>query len=363
MGERPQADDPAVIAAAAAGDADAFAALFEPYRGELHALGYRMLGSVDDADDVIQDVAIKAWRGLAGFEGRSSVRTWLYRIATNACLNRLARRPARTVPLAYGPPAAPGEGPGPFLEEDIWLSPYPGRLLIDDSLQPETAAERAETVELAFVTALQLLSPQSRAVLILRAVLAYSAQETADMLGMTVPAVNSALQRARAAIRDRVPSPSQQQALRELGDERVHELVTGYAQAMKAGDVDALLTLFHQDATWCMPPQPAWYAGLDAIAGFVADFALLDTWDHLFTSANGQPAVACYRWDEHEGAYVAAVLDVLTIRGDKIAAVTAFVDARAVRACGLPDRLPTEAGRPARRPDRPRPTGHDGSGA
>jgi RNA polymerase sigma-70 factor (ECF subfamily) len=329
------------LGAARHGDEGAFEELFAPHRAGLHALCYRMLGSVDDADDVLQDVAVKAWRGLAGFEGRASLRTWLYRIATNACLNRLTRQPARTVPLAFGPPAGSGEDPGPMLDESLWLGPYPGRLLADDeSSRPEAVIERLASVELAFVTALQTLSPQSRAVLILRSVLDYSAQETADLLGISVPAVNSSLQRARASVRSQVPSRTQQETLRELGEAKVRELVEGYAAALADGDVEALLVLLHQDATWCMPPMPAWYQGREAIAGFLSEHAFQLRWHHLVTSANGQPAVGCYSWDEDEGVFVAAVLDILTLRDDKIAAVTAFVDPDVLRLCGLPDRLP-----------------------
>jgi RNA polymerase sigma-70 factor, ECF subfamily len=334
-------DHTALLDAARRGDEDAFAALVGPHRRELRALCYRMLGSVDDADDALQDVLVRAWRGLPGYEGRSSLRTWLFRIATNACLNRLDRRPARTVPLDFGPPAAPGDAPGPRLDGSLWLGPYPDRFLVDDEAEgPEAAAVRMESVELAFVTALQRLSSRSRAVLILRAVLDYSARETADMLGITVPAVNSALQRARAAIRRDVPSRSQQQTVRDLGDARVRDLVARYARAMETADLDALLDLLDEDATWSMPPMPRWYRGKEAIAGFLSGFAFRAAWRHVPTSANGQPAVGCYRWVEEEGAYVGEVVDVLTLAGDRIAAVTGFVDPRAVALCGLPARLP-----------------------
>jgi RNA polymerase sigma-70 factor, ECF subfamily len=329
-----------VLDAARRGDERAFADLMRPYRGELHAMCYRMLGSVDDADDALQEVSLRAWRGLAAFEGRSSLRTWLFRIATNVCLSRLSRRRARTVPLEFGPPAALGDGPGPTLDHSIWLGPYPDRYLADDeAARPEARLQRMESIELAFVAALQHLSPRSRAVLILRAVLDYSAQETAAILGISVAAVNSSLQRARAAIKRDVPGRSQQATVRDLGDHRVRSLVERYARATEEGDVDALLELIDEDATWCMPPMPRWYRGKEAIAAFVSQIALRETWRHLVTSANGQPAVGCYRWDEREGAYIAHVLDVLTLSGDRIASVTAFVDQRAVTMCGLPERL------------------------
>ena len=334
-----------VMEAARQGDEDAFAALVEPHRRELRALCYRMLGSVDDADDALQEVLVRAWRGLPGFEGRSSLRTWLFRIATNACLNRLERRPARTVPLDFGPAAGPGEGPGELLDEALWLGPYPDRFLADESTGPEAAVVRAESVELAFVAALQRLPSQARAVLILRSVLDYSAQETADMLGISVAAANSSLQRARSAVRRQVPSRSQQRTVRDLGDDRVRDLVTRYAQAFEAADIEGLLALLTEDATWSMPPMPAWYRGHEAIAAFLHDYPLRQTWRHLPTRANGQPALGCYAWDEREGAYVAAALDVLTLDGDRIVAVMGFVDPRALALCDLPARLPADTAR------------------
>jgi RNA polymerase sigma-70 factor, ECF subfamily len=332
-----------VMEAARQGDEDAFAALVEPHRRELRALCYRMLGSVDDADDALQEILVRAWRGLPGFEGRSSLRTWLFRIATNACLNRLERRPARTVPLDFGPAAAPGDGPGELMDEALWLGPYPDRFLADETTGPEAAALRAESVELAFVAALQRLPARARAVLILRSVLDYSAQETADMLGISVAAANSILQRARRSVRRQVPGRSQQQTVRDLGDERVRDIVTRYAQAFETADIDGLLALMAEDATWSMPPMPAWYRGKEAIAAFLADYPLRHTWRHLPARANGQPALGCYAWNEREGAYLATALDVLTLEGDRIVAVVGFVTPRAVALCGLPDRLPADA--------------------
>ena len=189
--------------------------------------------------------------------------------------------------------------------------------------------------------------------LILRSVLDYSARETADMLGITVAAANSILQRARRAVRRQVPSRSQQQTVRDLGDERVRDLVSRYARAFEAADLDGLLALLDEDATWSMPPMPAWYRGREAIAAFLEGYPLRHTWRHLPARANGQPAVGCYVWNEHEGAYLAAALDVLTLEGDRIVAVMGFVDPRAVALCGLPARLPAGAAPRGRRRDRP----------
>jgi len=329
-----------VMEAARRGDEDAFATLVEPHRRELRALCYRMLGSVDDADDALQEILVRAWRGLPRFEGRSSLRTWLYRIATNACLNRLERRPARTVPFDFGPAAGPGDGPGELLDESLWLGPYPDRFLADEEAGPEAAALRAESVELAFVAALQRLPARARAVLILRSVLDYPAQETADMLGISVAAANSTLQRARSTLRSQVPARSQQATVRDLGDERVRDLVTRYARALETADVDGLLALLDEDATWAMPPMPAWYRGKEAIRGFLVDYPLRHRWRHLPAQANGQPALGCYAWDPREHAYLATALDVLTLEDDRITAVMGFVDPKAVTVCGLPARLP-----------------------
>jgi RNA polymerase sigma-70 factor (ECF subfamily) len=182
-----------LLRSAQEGDEGAFAALLAPHRTELHALCYRMLGSVDDAEDLLQDVLVRAWRGLPGFEGRSALRTWLYRLTMNACLNHIERRPPRTLPLEYGAPAGPGEGPGDKFLEPIWLGPYPDRYLDGEASLPDAVIERRESVELAFVAALTHLNARSRAVLLLRLVLGFSAEETAGMLDTSVAAANSAL--------------------------------------------------------------------------------------------------------------------------------------------------------------------------
>src|SRR5205823_8625993 len=222
--------DQALLQRARSGDEAAFAALLDPYRGELHAHCYRMLGSVHDAEDALQDAMLRAWRGLAKFEGRSSLRSWLYTIATNSCLNQIARRPKRVLPIDYGPPTDPHVAPGEPIVESVWVEPYPDETLgLEDGFaSPDARYEQREGVELAFIAALQHLPPNQRAVLILREVLGFSAKETAQMLETTVASANSALQRARAAIEERVPEQSQQQTLRSLGDGELRELVARY---------------------------------------------------------------------------------------------------------------------------------------
>jgi RNA polymerase sigma-70 factor (ECF subfamily) len=218
----------ALLETARRGDEEAYRRLVEPHRTELHAHCYRMLGSVHDAEDALQDALVRAWRGLPKFEGRSSLRSWLYRIATNTCLDLVERRPKRVLPVDYEP-ADPHEGPGEPITESVWVEPYPDeRLGLEDGLAaPEAQYEQREGVELAFIAALQHLPANQRAVLILREVLGFSAQETAETLETTVASVNSALQRARKAVDERLPEQTQQATLRALGDERLSEIVEG----------------------------------------------------------------------------------------------------------------------------------------
>ena len=214
-----------------------------------------MLGSLHDAEDALQDTLLRAWRGLAGFAGRRP-RPWLYAIATNVCLDAGARRRRRILPMDHGPPAAPGADPGAPLEASVWIEPYPdGEVGIGDGrLSPEARYERRESVELAFIAALQHLPPRGRAVLILREVLGFSARETAEALDSTTASVNSALQRARKAIDERLPAASQQATLRALGDDGVRDLVERFIDAFERADVDAIVALLADDAEFAMPP-------------------------------------------------------------------------------------------------------------
>jgi RNA polymerase sigma-70 factor, ECF subfamily len=318
-----------LLEAARGGDDDAYRRLVEPHRRELHAYCYRMLGSVHDAEDALQDALLRAWRGLSGFAGRSSLRAWLYRIATNACLDLVARRPKRMLPI---------DEP---LVESAWIEPYPDVGIEDGLAGPAARYEQREGVELAFIAALQHLAPNQRAALILREVLGFSAREAADALQTTVPSVNSALRRARERTRERLPERSQQATLRALGDDRLRALVERYIDALERADVDAILALLTEDATWSMPPHAQWFGGHEAIASFLRDGPFRVRWRHVPTHANGQPAVGCYAWDAERRAYVAAVLDVLSLRDGRISAVTAFVDPQAFARFGLPDELPT----------------------
>ncbi|TML31488.1 MAG: sigma-70 family RNA polymerase sigma factor [Actinobacteria bacterium] len=327
-----------LLAAAREGDEGAFGRLVEPHRRELHAHCYRMLGSVHDAEDALQDAMLRAWRGLPRFEGRSSLRSWLYTIATNTCLNVIAKRPRRVLPIDYGPAADPHQGPGEPIVESVWVEPYPDVPMgLEDGLAgPDARYEQRESVELAFIAALQHLPPNQRAVLILREVLGFSAREAAEMLDTTTASVNSALQRARATVEERLPEQSQQATLRTLGDERLREVVDSYVDAWQRGDVEAVVGMLTEDATFAMPPLGTWFGGRDAIAIFLAGSPLSGRWRWrpLPVRASGQPALAFYSWDPDEDAYLPFALNVLTLRGDRVSDVTAFI----VRTAPAPDR-------------------------
>jgi RNA polymerase sigma-70 factor (ECF subfamily) len=316
-----------------------------------------MLGSVHDAEDALQDALLRAWRGLPRFEGRSSLRSWLYRISTNTCLDVIARRPKRVLPIDYGPSADPHDAPGAPLVETVWVEPFPDEAFAveDGFASPEASYEQRESIELAFIAALQHLPARQRAVLILRAVLGFSAQEVAEALDTSVASVNSALQRARKAVDERLPEQSQQATLRAIDDGRLRQIVEDYTQALQQGDVGALVAMLAEDAAWAMPPLPGWYRGHEAVAAFLAEYPLRERWRHVPTRANGQLAVGCYMWDDRRDRYVAGVLDVLTLRGERIEQVTGFLTPwvyerfgdvpgvmtpEAFRRFGLPDDLP-----------------------
>jgi len=324
--------DEGLLARAAGGDQSAFAQLIEPHRGELHAHCYRMLGSVHDAEDAMQDALLRAWRALPRLQARSSLRSWLYTIATNACLDVIGKRPKRMLPMDMDPPtpaADPAVGSGTPLAETVWIEPYPDEVLAlqDGFASPDAIYERRESIELAFVAALQHLPATQRAVLILREVLGFSAKEVAATLDTSVPSVNSALQRARAAVQERVPEQSQQSTLRELGDDEIKRLVDRYVDAWERCDVDAFASMLAEEATFAMPPLASWFAGRDAIARWAAKEPMsgLDRWRVLPARANGQVALGYYCPDQDGRRFVPFALNVLTFRGGEIANVTAFI--------------------------------------
>jgi RNA polymerase sigma-70 factor (ECF subfamily) len=326
------ASEPDLLRAARAGDDDAFDELVAPLRGELRAHCYRMLGTLPDSDDALQDTLLRAWRGLASFDGRSSLRNWLYRIATNASLDVIGRRERAPVLPADQGAAATGRwdfSTAPDTESVLWLQPL-----------PDDVYEQRESVELAFVAALQHLPPNQRAALIMREVLGFTAREVAESMATSESSVKSALQRARATLDERLPDRSQQETLRALGDARVRAIVRSYADAFERGDVDGLVALLVEDADWSMPPYRQWYSGLSSIAEFLRTGPATLRWRHLATTANGQPAVGCYRWDAERETYAADGIDVLTLSPHgRIAAVTAFLDPELFPRFGLPERI------------------------
>lgn len=308
-----------LLDAARSGNSAAFEQLVAPYRGELQAHCYRMLGSFHDAEDAVQESLVRAWRSVGGLDDRGFVRAWLYKIATNRCLTALQRRARRELPvdLAPGTPAT----------EISWLEPYP-------DTSPETAYLARESVELAFVASLQHLSALQRAALILREVLGFSAAEVAVQLDTSPTAVNSALQRARKVIDS--TAPTQQSVLRDLGDETIAAIVSRWTDAWHAGDVDAIVTMLTDDAHYSMPPLPQWYRGQNQIRTFLLRGPLQSRWRFLPTKANGQLAFGTYLWDDAAGQYIPGGLDVLTIRRNgRVAEVTAFLTADLTR-FGLP---------------------------
>jgi RNA polymerase sigma-70 factor, ECF subfamily len=319
------------------GDGDAFRRLVEPYRADLHAHCYRMLGSLHDADDALQDTLLRAWRALPRFGGRGLLRPWLYRIATNVCLDALSRRTKRSLPIEHGRPAEPGEDPGAPLAESVWIEPYPDLAigLKPGYATPEARYERREAVELAFIAALQHLPARQRAVLILRDVLAFSAREVAEQLDTTVASVHSALQRARRSVDERLPQQSQQATLRSLGDASVRSIVERYMDAWERGDVAALASLLAEDATFAMPPYGTWWRGREVIAAFAAE----PVHRYLPARANGQPADAAYRWDPPTGRYIAEALEVLALEGTRVKEMTAFMTPELFPRFGLPREL------------------------
>ena len=318
-----ETDEAALVAAARAGDELAFGRLVAPHQGRLTAHCYRMLGSLYDAEDAVQDTLVKAWRGLADFDGRSAIGTWLYRIATTTCLNALRGRSRRALPLADGfRTADPRDAAAPPLVESVWVEPLPDR-----SLGPEASYEMRESVELALVAAWQYLPARQRAALLLTDVLGYPAREAAGMLDTTTPALNSALQRARALLAERVPAQSQQATLRKLGDAAINAAVQRFREALERADVGAVIEQLREDAVWSMPPQPAWFAGPEAIGRFLVENPFRwFRWRYLPTWANGQPALAAYSWDDAAGRYLPHSVDVLTLDGGKVAEVVSFLD-------------------------------------
>jgi RNA polymerase sigma-70 factor (ECF subfamily) len=325
-----------LISRARAGDEDAFRALTEPHRRELQVHCYRMLGSLEDAEDAVQETFLRAWRKRETFRGDSSFRAWLYGIATNACLDALARRP-RVEPPQDGRPLA----------EVPWLQPYPDRLLegvASNDEEPDAEVVAKETIELAFIATIQLLPPKQRAVLISRDVLGWSAAECATLLDTSVAAVNSALQRARATLKRHLPRRRLEWTAGPKPSEQERQLLERYMEATERGDANAMVRLLRADALCSMPPDPAWWVGnWEIVDAWVQGGFGNDTWGTLrcvATSANQQPAVACYVRRAGDTEYRPLAVDVLRIEDGVVAEITAFtLDDKLLEALALPPRL------------------------
>jgi RNA polymerase sigma-70 factor (ECF subfamily) len=331
-----QEEAAALVAGVRSGDEAAFEALTEPYRRQLHLHCYRMLGSFDEAEDLVQETLLRAWRGRAGFEGRSMVRTWLYRIATNACLDHLESKSHR-FQLLESPQAAVD-----------WIQPYPDRLLDEVASSdsgPDALVIARETTELAFLAAIQYLPPKQRAILILRDALGWSAKETASLLDESVPSVNSALHRARSSMRTRLPKSRLEWSAATAPTMAERQLLERYMDATDRADVGALTALLREEARLTMPPYPTWFDGRADIA---TSFALatdpssptyLGQFRTVATGANRQPAVAAYVRRPGDSVYRALGIDVLRLDRDKVVEITRFVNADLFAAFGLPPTL------------------------
>jgi RNA polymerase sigma-70 factor (ECF subfamily) len=330
-----------LLKAARDGDEDAFAHLIGPHRRELYAHCYRMLASSADAEDALQDALLGAWRGLPRFEGRSSLRSWLYTIATNACLRAIERRPKRVLPIDYGPPADPHDPVAEPLVESVWIEPFADSMLADPSM-PDARYEQREAVELAFIATIQHLPARQRAVLLMRDVLGFSARETAEALDTTPVSIDSALQRAHKAVDARLPERSQQETLRSLDDRDLKRVVEGFVAAWERADVDAIVSMLAEDAVLAMPPEPTWFAGRDAIAAFLAAIPLAATTPRhrlVPTWANGQVAFGHYSWREEPNAFVRHAITVLSLRNTKIEQITFFRSTDAFTGFDLPEHI------------------------
>ena len=327
--------EPKLVTAAQQGDTAAFERLVDPHRRSLHAFCYRMLGSLSDADDALQDTLVGAWRGMGRFEKRSSPRSWLFAIATNACRKLAQRRPRRILSPDYGPARTDVHNLGEPVTEPIWLEPYPGP---EDAADPASVYEQRESLELAFVWALQHLPPAQRAVLILREVLQLSAAEVAVALDTTVPAVNSALQRARKTVSGRIAAESQQEERGSLGAEGQRKLAARFIAAWESADVDALVRLLAEEARFSMPPFPAWFSGREIIGRLLAERIFTRSWQLLPVEANGQLAFACYEGDGSGPFSLDAIL-AISVRQGRISEMVAFLEHELYERFGIPAQL------------------------
>lgn len=338
------------LAAARNGDSQQFSELTEPYRRELQVHCYRILGSLHESEDMVQETMLKAWKRLDTFEGRASFRSWLYKIATNSCLDFLDQKKSRRLlPFETLSPSDPGTPILPPNAEVSWLEPFPDEWLGDKSvINPEARYTDSESISLAFLTALQTLPPRQRAVLILRDVLDFSANDTSEVLELTTSSVNSALHRARITLAQRYPRGQREDLTMASIDEKTQRLLNLFVHAWESADVNGLVALLKADAALAMPPSPSWYQGQSAIGTFVAATVFADggmfsgnaaqRWRLLATRANGSPAFAIYQRDE-KNEYQPFGLIALTITGDQLSQIISFIDPSLPPLFGFPAKL------------------------
>jgi len=336
-------DESALVAAAVAGDESAFTTLTREYRRELHVHCYRMLASFEDAEDLVQETFLRAWQKRETFQGRATFRAWLYRIATNACLDFLARQERRVVEITAHATSTDETHTVPHV---AWLQPYPDRLLdrtVSSDGEPHTVLVRKETIELAFVVAMQLLPPKQRAALILCDVLDWSANEAAALLETSVAAVNAALQRARETLRRFRPARDTQQSASSDSDDEERVMLQRYIELTERNDVQGLAELLRDDVRFAMPPEPAAYVGRDTVVASWVEGGFgsppYNDWKHVVTRANGLPAVVWYLRRPESDRHHALVMDVLRLEHGAIAEITTFDVARLLDAFGLPETL------------------------
>jgi RNA polymerase sigma-70 factor (ECF subfamily) len=327
-----------LLAAAKRGDEGAFERLVTPYRGELQAHAYRMLGSLHDAEDAMQEALLRAWRGIDRFEGRSSLRSWLYTITTNASLRLIERRPKRVLPIEFGPPADPHEPTGKPLVESTWIEPFPDERLAADTTEatPEARYEQRESIELAFTAALQHLPPLQRAALIMTDVLGFSPGEVAESLEATPASIYSALQRARKATEERLPDASQHEIREKLGEEHVKQVVDRFMAAWEDADVEQIRSLLAEDCDMVMPPWAEWFQGRDAVTEFLPRGPLRRNWKMVPVRANGQPAAAAYWTDEEGKLHAEGILMLGFADSGEVSQITSFRDPDLFTEFGLP---------------------------
>jgi RNA polymerase sigma-70 factor (ECF subfamily) len=333
-----------LLRSALGGDAEAFGVLFGRYRRELVNYGYRLLGSLQDAEDLVQEVGVRAWMKLATFERRASLRTWLYRITTNLGCDLIEKRERRSLPQFVVPPGRPADPEPAASTEPIWIEPVPDKLLVDHADEPEARSLRRESVTLAFLVMLQTLPARQRAILLLRDVLEFRAREVADLLDLSTAAVESALQRARATLAQQHYAPGAVSASATTVDSTTHALLQKYIAAWEAANIPALVALLHDEAMLAMPPHPWWFRGRAAIAAFFESLLSESppgAWRLFAVGANAQPAYLSYRLVS-DGSYQAQSVSLLTCVGRQITEITCFLDPALCWRFGFPPALANE---------------------